>query len=507
MADILAIVSRAIFEKDARKNGKLLGLGDVWPLDRYNSSTKALERLKQAPSGRIFLVTVRPDEELWLVGVIEKPSFSGTSWVSPKKNDHPITDVSRLRKTIRFESGKGMSQDKGTLGMSLQTPRALTQADVAQILAVAGGHTPPEPVAIAPPSKARIIDGKYEIVRQLGVGGMGVVYEARHTGTGRRVAVKEILGDEVQHNEQLVERFHREARATGAIETQHIALVLDSGTDAATSHPYLVMEFLQGEDLQHLLARTGPLPEEVALRIVAQACTGLVRAHEAGVVHRDIKPANLFLARRDAGEIVVKVLDFGIARMKEVAAPENRALTTTGLLLGSPLYMSPEQVLRPKDVDARTDSLVARRRPLRGAHGKDSVRRHARDRRRALRVDLQQARAFRARRRPVDSRGRRGDREEGALDRRDGPLRERGGLCRGHQEGARRELPPRRDDARERRRGTGRADRSARGDRDANALVGRGWPGAWPAPGPATLGERKTGIFRAAHALHFDADS
>ncbi|HEX4515029.1 MAG TPA: serine/threonine-protein kinase, partial [Polyangiaceae bacterium] len=178
---------------------------------------------------------------------------------------------------------------------------------------------------------------------------------AKHTGTGRRVAIKEIHGDDLEHAPQLVERFQREARATGAIETQHIVLVLDSGTDGATKHPYLVMEYLQGEDLQHVLARTGALREEVALRLVAQACQGLSRAHEAGVIHRDIKPANIYLAKRDAGELVVKVLDFGIARMKEATAPENRALTTTGLLLGSPLYMSPEQVLRPKDIDQRTD--------------------------------------------------------------------------------------------------------------------------------------------------------
>ena len=141
MADILAIVSRAVFEKDARRDGKLLGVGDVWPLDRYNSSNKALERLKNG--GRIFLVTVRPDEQLWFLGVIEKPSFSGTSWISPTKNAHPITNITPLRKTIRFESGKGMSQDKGTLGMSLQAPRGLAPSDVAQILALAGGKTPP----------------------------------------------------------------------------------------------------------------------------------------------------------------------------------------------------------------------------------------------------------------------------------------------------------------------------------------------------------------------------
>jgi len=356
VADVLAIVSRAVFEKDARQNGKLLGVGDVWPLDRYNSSHKTFERVKNG--GRIFLVTVRPDEQLWFLGVIETPSFSGTSWVSKSKNAHAITNITPLRKTIAFESGKGMSQDKGTLGMSLQTPRVLTQSDVAQILAVAAGKAPPPTsfVAPPPPSKPRVIGGKYEIVKQLGVGGMGVVYEALHAGTGRRVAVKEILGDELRERENVIERFQREARATGAIETQHIAAVLDSGTDEATNNPFLVMELLRGEDLQHVLAKSGPLAEDVALRIAAQACAGLIRAHEAGVVHRDIKPANIFLARRDGGEVVVKILDFGIARVKEqLAASENRALTTTGVLLGSPLYMSPEQVLRPKDIDHRTD--------------------------------------------------------------------------------------------------------------------------------------------------------
>jgi serine/threonine protein kinase len=201
----------------------------------------------------------------------------------------------------------------------------------------------------------RVIGGKYEIVRQLGEGGMGSVYEARHTGTGRRVAVKEIIGEALKKNPGMVERFQREARATGAIETQHIAVVLDTGTDEETGNPFLVMEYLAGEDMQQLVARLGPLPEELAARLVAQACVGLARAHEAGVVHRDIKPANLFLARRDAGEIVVKLLDFGIARVKEQVGPEQRALTTTGTLLGSPLYMSPEQAQGAKDLDHRTD--------------------------------------------------------------------------------------------------------------------------------------------------------
>ena len=359
MPDILAIVSKAVFEKDARIAGKPLALGDVWPVDRYNSTNKALARLEDG--GRLFLVTVRPgDEALWLVGVVEQPSFDGSSWVG-KVNTLPATDISALRKTIRFESGKGISQDKGTLGMSLQTPRALTPDDVTQILAVAGGKAPPaapvlDRTAASPqPKSLRVIDGKYEVLRPIGEGGMGVVYEARHTKTARRVALKEIVGDATRKDAQLLERFQREVRATGAIETAHIALVLDSGSDPETGHPYLVMELLRGEDLKQVLSRTGALSQDIALRIAAQACVGLVRAHEAGVIHRDIKPANLFLARRD-DEVTVKLLDFGIARVKdELTTPENRALTSTGLMLGTPLYMSPEQITGSKSLDHRTD--------------------------------------------------------------------------------------------------------------------------------------------------------
>jgi len=351
MPDILAIVSKAVFEKEARIGSKPLALRDVWPVDRYNSTGKALERLKGG--GRIFLVTVRPpSEQLWFLGVVESPKIDGTAWISASKNSLPVTDISSLRKTIRFESGNGMSQDKGTLGMSLQTPRGLTPADVKQILAVVTGT----PISVSSTlasagaqlrasAPARIIGGKYEILSKLGQGGMGTVYEARHTGTGRRVAVKEVkevAGDDSSRSgAQIIERFEREARATGTIESQHIALVLDSGTDAETRHPYLVMELLKGEDLQQVLARLGPLPEDVALRIAAQAAVGLLRAHDAGVVHRDIKPANIFLARTDT-QIIVKLLDFGIARVKEqLQSPQNPALTTTGLMLGTPLYMSP----------------------------------------------------------------------------------------------------------------------------------------------------------------------
>jgi serine/threonine-protein kinase len=198
---------------------------------------------------------------------------------------------------------------------------------------------------------------KYAVVRQLGEGGMGAVYEARHTGTGRRVAVKLITG-ELSHDPDLVARFELEARALGAIESEHIAQVLDVGRDPVSGAPYLVMEYLVGEDLEHLFSRAGRLPAELALRLGVQACLGLAKAHAQGIVHRDIKPANLFLTERDDGELRLKILDFGIAKVtapEATPAPQKKALTRIGTFLGSPLYMSPEQTRGSAGVDHRTD--------------------------------------------------------------------------------------------------------------------------------------------------------
>jgi len=339
--DLFAIVSKAIFERDARG----IALGDVWPVDRYISTNKALAPLETG--GRIFLVTVRPpNEQLWLVGVLDQPRFDGAAWIA-RPNATPATNITALRKTIVFESGKGMLQDRGTLGMSLQMPRVLAASDVAQIVAAIGGAQPvPAPVT----KPVRVIGGVYDVIRELGRGGMGVVYEARHRHTGRVVAVKEIA---IGSDRQLIERFQREARATAAIDSRHVPPVIDAGGDP---DPYLVMELLHGMDLQAYLDEHGPLGEDVALRIVAQACAGLVRAHAAGVVHRDIKPANLFLAKRD-DEVVVQLLDFGVARVKEeLALRADHALTLSGVMLGTPLYMSPEQVVAgAKALDHLTD--------------------------------------------------------------------------------------------------------------------------------------------------------
>lgn len=201
----------------------------------------------------------------------------------------------------------------------------------------------------------KILEGRYLLVNALGTGGMGSVYEAEHTGTGRKVAVKVIDPGLLATSRVAMDRFSQEARIAGSIESQHIAQVLDVGTDPNTGLPYIAMELLQGMDLRQLIDRLGPVDPLLALRIVAQACAGLQKAHEAQVIHRDIKPANIFLAKRD-DEFVVKLLDFGIAKI--VAEPESdlhKDLTKTGSLLGTPSYMSPEQLRGVKIIDQRSD--------------------------------------------------------------------------------------------------------------------------------------------------------
>jgi serine/threonine-protein kinase len=207
-----------------------------------------------------------------------------------------------------------------------------------------------------------LLASRYRLQALLGQGGMGVVHEAIDETTGARVAVKLVHSEMIREasskdDSSKLTRFMREAKAAAAIQGEHVARTLDYGTDASTGQPYIVMEFLAGEDLSEALKRVQILPPDVALRIAAQACEGLLQAHLARVTHRDIKPANLFLARSATGEITVKILDFGIAKIRpeSEADGETTGLTRTGSMLGSPKYMSPEQARGVRALDHRTD--------------------------------------------------------------------------------------------------------------------------------------------------------
>jgi eukaryotic-like serine/threonine-protein kinase len=211
-----------------------------------------------------------------------------------------------------------------------------------------------------------VVDGKYRIDRELGHGGMGVVVAATHLSLGTRVALK-CMKERRDADAVGVERFFREARAAAQVQSEHICRVLDIGDHEGM--PYIVMELLEGTDLGRV-ARSGPLDVATAADYVCQACVGLAKAHASQIVHRDLKPENLFLARRDDGPPIVKLLDFGIAK-----APDRKALTDTKEVIGSPAYMSPEQILSSRNVDTRSDvwslgvilyRLVAGRLPFTG---------------------------------------------------------------------------------------------------------------------------------------------
>jgi len=206
----------------------------------------------------------------------------------------------------------------------------------------------------APVQEGEILAGKYRVERVLGVGGMGVVVAATHIQLDERVAIKFLIKEALSSGEA-VARFAREARAAVKIKSEHVARVIDVGT-LETGAPYMVMEYLEGGDLSQVLASRGPLPVEEAVEYVLQACEAIAHAHALGIVHRDLKPANLFLIRRPDGTNAIKVLDFGISKvMPGKSASSDNAMTRTRTVMGSPLYMSPEQMASTRDVDARTD--------------------------------------------------------------------------------------------------------------------------------------------------------
>ncbi len=197
-----------------------------------------------------------------------------------------------------------------------------------------------------------VIAGKYEVLKLIGSGGMGYVVSAMHVELGEVVALK-FLRPEALQIEELVERFAREARAAAKIRSEHVARVFDVGT-LPDGVPFIVMEHLAGQDLADVLAHGGPLPVKVAVEYVMQACEALAAAHAAGVIHRDIKPENLFLTRHAQGLDFIKILDFGISKVA-LTPGGKRAFVRTMMPIGSPVYMSPEQIRSSEHVDPRTD--------------------------------------------------------------------------------------------------------------------------------------------------------
>jgi serine/threonine protein kinase len=204
------------------------------------------------------------------------------------------------------------------------------------------------------PKPGQVLAGKYRVERVLGAGGMGVVVEAYHLHLDTPVALK-FMTEETFADHNLVARFLREARATARLRGEHVVRVSDVG-ELESGAPYMVMEYLHGQDLSALLTSLGPPPMSSAVEYAIQACEGLDEAHRAGFVHRDVKPSNLILTRRPNGTPCIKVVDFGISKAVTMASgAEILHGTSTRAIFGSPLYMAPEQMRATRDVDARAD--------------------------------------------------------------------------------------------------------------------------------------------------------
>lgn len=195
----------------------------------------------------------------------------------------------------------------------------------------------------------RIIADRYRLTALLGQGGMGSVWRATHLNLGSEVAIK-LINPAVADNPEVQERFVREAKAAAGLSSPHVVQVMDYGVDGDT--PYIVMELLQGESLSERLDAVGKLSQEDTARIITEVARALTKSHEAGIVHRDLKPDNIFLVKNDDTE-VTKVLDFGVA--KDTGGIERAHMTSTGAIMGTPFYMSPEQAEGSKEVDQRTD--------------------------------------------------------------------------------------------------------------------------------------------------------
>jgi serine/threonine protein kinase len=245
------------------------------------------------------------------------------------------------------------------LGEATGEPFGQSRASKPTLKEGPGEGAAPQPLAADPGAerlvdeiwKGELIAGKYRVEEVIGKGGMGVVLRARHQALDEPVAIK-VLRPAMMDVPGMVTRFTREARAASKIKSPHVARVTD--VDVLPSGvPYMVLEYLEGVDLLSALRhRTGPFPLDEAVGHVIDACDAIAEAHELGIVHRDLKPGNLFLARLRSGKTVVKVLDFGISKVGSAADSDT---TRTGQLMGSPKYMSPEQMASMRDVDGRSD--------------------------------------------------------------------------------------------------------------------------------------------------------
>ncbi len=268
----------------------------------------------------------------------------------------PKTDADRLAGFLRPLFADDAREEKRERERLIAASRAMLSGAIGpgpMVAPASASQSLPGDPPRSPGSDPRIgttLGGRYHIRRLCGEGAMGRVYEAQHIDIGRRVAIK-ILHARFHHSADLVERFRREARAASKIGHPNIVDVTDSGTTPDGAF-YFVMEFLEGQNLEELIAKNGALPIERALLVAAQIARALEAAHTAEVIHRDLKPANIMLVNRNDEDDFVKVLDFGISKDLDMAV--GAALTRPDVAIGTPVYMAPEQAAG-KTADALTD--------------------------------------------------------------------------------------------------------------------------------------------------------
>jgi len=285
----------------------------------------------------------------------------------PRFRDNPLVVGEPF---LRFYVGVPFLMDEGSavgaLSVADRTPRSISERQLQSLQSLARqvsrelrlrrdlARVSKRPQPDFPVGPGMTVGGRYRIERLLGRGAVGSVFEA-HDEHGARVAIKVLLS-EWRENEQILERFAREARVLMRLKNPHVGRLLDVGNLEATEGdlPYLVLEFLEGADLDETIARQGALPYRQAFAWGADACEGVAEAHALGVVHRDIKPSNVFLVGDGANTALVKVLDFGIAATERTSESGVRLTRVEGVL-GSPAYMAPEQMMSAADVDARSD--------------------------------------------------------------------------------------------------------------------------------------------------------
>jgi len=276
----------------------------------------------------------------------------GTALIAASlEEEQALSDTVQQRQSVAGGGGGGRSPGMTpTMPPAKVTPTPSALRDSAS--GRGGGPAPNDSLV------GSTLNERYDVTRKIGEGGMGVVYEAKHTLIGKRVAIKVLL-DKYAQKADIVARLQQEARLASSIGHEHIVDITDFG-ETVDGRTYVVMEFLEGESLAQLLAREGPLPPARAVTIARQVSSALGAAHGKGIVHRDVKPENVFICRRNERDFV-KVVDFGISKAIRPSEGEDGhgssspRLTHTGMVLGTPLYMSPEQARGEDDLDHRID--------------------------------------------------------------------------------------------------------------------------------------------------------